>query len=143
MGHLNISYIKRNSSIKLFSCGNEICLTNTNGILKLLIEIDTKKSVGFDMIPLKLVKIAVHVLCSPLCKDIYNSLSEGLFPDDTEIALVFSLDKGTSKKNKISNFRPASILSTFSEIYEKVAKRFLEADINKLFSLFSRLQAEL
>ena len=111
--------------------------------MKLLREIDTKKSVGFDMIPPKLVKIAVHVLCSSLCKDIYNSRLEGLFPDDTEIALVFSLDKGTSKKNKTSNFRPASILSTFSEIYEKVAKKFLEADINKLFSLFSRLQAEL
>ena len=142
MGHLSISCLKRNSSIKSFSCGNEICL-NTNGILKLLREIDTKKSVGFDMIPPKLVKIAVHVLCSPLCKDIYNSRLEGLFPDDTEIALVFSLDKGTSKKNKTSNFRPASILPTFSEIYEKVAKKFLEADINKLFSLFSRLQAEL
>ena len=38
--------------------------------------------------------------------------------------------------NKISNFRPVSILTTFSKICEKVAKRFLEADIAKVLFPF-------
>ena len=38
--------------------------------------------------------------------------------------------------NKISNFRPVSILTTFSKICEKVAKRFLAADIAKVLFPF-------
>ena len=38
--------------------------------------------------------------------------------------------------NEISNFRPVSILTTFSKICEKVAKRFLEADIAKVLFPF-------
>ena len=40
------------------------------------------------------------------------------------------------EKNKISNFRPVSSLTTFSKIYDKVAKRSLEADTNKFLSSF-------
>ena len=36
------------------------------------------------------------------------------------------LDKGTSNKNDISNFRPVSILTTSSKIYEKVTKKLIE-----------------
>ena len=115
MGHSSINRIKPDFSSKIlqfnFFCVNEICLTNPNEIWKVLKEIDTKKTVGFDIIPPKLVKIAVHVLCSPLSKAINNSLLQGIFPDDTKIALVSPFDKGTSKKNKISNFRPVSILT--------------------------------
>ena len=73
--HSSISHIKRNSSIQCFFCGNEICLTTPNEILKLLREIDTEKTISFDMIRSKLIKIAAHVLCSPLSKAVNNSLS--------------------------------------------------------------------
>ena len=57
-------------------------------------------------------------------------------PDDAKIAPVFPLDKDTSKKNKISNFRPVSILTTFSIIYENVAKTSLKVNMKKVLSLF-------
>ena len=104
--------------------------------MKLLKEIDTKKTVDFDMIPPKLDKTAFHVLCSPLYKAINNNLLQGVFPDDAKIALFYPFDKGISKKIEISNFRPFSIFITFSKIYEKVAKRFLEADMNKFLFPF-------
>ena len=78
------------------------------------------------MIPHKLVKIANYVLCSPLPNA--NSLLEGVSSDDAKI---------TYKKNGISNFRSDSILTTFSNLYKKVAKRSLEADVNTFLpSLF-------
>ena len=36
--------------------------------------------------------------------------------------------------NEMSNFRPASILTTFLKIYEKGAKSSLKADMNKFLS---------
>ena len=109
--HSSINPIKQIPSIPRFPYGNEICLMTPNKILKLLKEIDNKKTAGFDMIPPKLVKTAAHVLCSPLSKAINNSLLQGVFPDDAKIVLVFPLDKGTSKTNETSNLRPVSILT--------------------------------
>ena len=71
-----------------------------------------------------------------LTKAINNSLLQGVSPDDTKIALVPSLDKGISKKNESSNFRPVSILTTFPKIYQKVPKGSLETYMNKFLSLF-------
>ena len=46
------------------------------------------------------------------------------------------LDKGKPNKNEISNFRPISIRTTFSKIYEKVIKDQLFSGLGKYFSPF-------
>ena len=61
--HSSITRIKQNSSIQHFPCGNEICLTTLNEILKLSKEIDTKQTLGSDIIPPKLIKIAYSCRC--------------------------------------------------------------------------------
>ena len=53
-----------------------------------------------------------------------------VFSDYTEITLVPPLDKGASEKNEVSNLRPVSVLTTFSKVYEKIAKWPVEADMN-------------
>ena len=103
---------------------------------KYLSAFDMKKAVGFDMIPPKLVKITASVLCQPLSNAIINSLSKGIFPDNAKFAMVSPLDKGTSNKNDISNFRPVSILTTFSKIYERVTKKLIDEVMNKYVSPF-------
>ena len=67
---------------------------------------------------------------------INNSLKYGLFPDDAKIASVIPLDKVKSNKNEISNFRPVSILNTFSKIYERIIKDQLVSGLYKYFSPF-------
>ena len=74
------------------------------------------------MNPPKLVKIAASVLCQPLSNAGNNSLSKVIFPGESKITMVSPLGKVTSNKNDISNFRPVSILTTFSKIYERVTK---------------------
>ena len=61
-------------------------------------------ALSFDMIHLKLVKIASSVLYQTLSNAINNNLPKGIFPDDARTALISLLEKGTSKENDISNF---------------------------------------
>ena len=84
LDHSSINRIKTNSknqipSIK--SCSNA-CKTSPEKIFELLSALDIKKAVGFDMIPLKLVKMAGNVLCKPLLTVINSNLSKGIFSDD-------------------------------------------------------------
>ena len=110
--------------------------TNPVEVQKCLKNIDTKKATGFDKIPPKLVKLSAEVLSTPLSIAINNSLKYGVFPDDAKIASVIPLDKGKPNKNEISNFRPVSILNTFSKIYEKVIKDQLVSGLDKYLSPF-------
>ena len=45
-------------------------------------------------------------------------MEHNIFPDLAKTAIVVPLDKGKPNKNDISNFRPVSIVNTFSKIYE-------------------------
>ena len=47
------------------------------------------------------------------------SLDQGLFPDSLKLAKVIPIFKN-GKKHEVSNYRPISLLSVFSKLYEKV-----------------------
>ena len=49
---------------------------------------------------------------------------------------MIPLDKGKPNKNEISNFRPVSVLNTFSKIYERVIKDQIVRGMEKYFSPF-------
>ena len=55
----------------------------------------------------------------PLTHLINKSIDQGIFPDDLKIAKVFPVYK-SDDKNNISNYRPISVLSSFSKVFEKV-----------------------
>ena len=95
----------------------------TSEIYKLLKNVDDKRATGKDQIPPKLVKISAEVLSQQLQDAINSSISKGFFPDNAKIASVSPIDKQSSDKNKVSNFRTVSVLNTFSKIYESFIKR--------------------
>ena len=105
-------------------------------ITTLLKNIDIKKATGVDRIPPKLVKLSANILSEPLTKTINDSLTMGIFPDAAKIAAVSPVDKGTDNKNSISNFRPVSVLSVFSKIFEAVIKNQLALYLENIFSPF-------
>ena len=77
-------------------------------------------------------------LVSPLLATLINeSFSSGDFPDKLKIAKVITLHRKGSTDNP-SNYRPISLLSVFSKIFEKVMHKtlyeFLEKN-NVLYSL--------
>ena len=103
-------------------------------IKKLIQGLNPKKATGIDTIPPKLIKVAVEFLTPLLTKSINSSIEHNIFPDLAKTALVVPLDKGKPNKNDIANFRPVSILNTFSKIYERVMKKQLLHDMKNFFS---------
>ena len=82
------------------------------------------------------MKLSDEVLSSSLSIAINNNLKYGVFPDEAKIASVIPLDKGKPNKNEISNFRPVSVLNTFSKISGKVMKDQLVSGLDKYLSPF-------
>ena len=80
--------------------------------------------------------MAAELLSTPLSIAINKCFKCNIFPRNAKVACVKPLDKKTEDKHCISNFRPASILNTFSKIYEMFAKSLLISNIEEFFSPF-------
>ena len=102
----------------------------------LLKNIDIKKAIGVERIPLKLVKPSANILTDSLTKIINESLTMDIFPDAAKIGAVSPIDNGTDNKNSISNFRPVYVLSVFSKIFEEIIKIQLALYLENIFSPF-------
>ena len=96
--------------------------TTVDNVKKLLDEIDTKKAVGVDSIPPKLIKIASNFLAPILTIAINSSIENSVFPENAKVATVVPLDKGKPDKNDICSFRPVSLLNAFSKLYLLIDK---------------------
>ena len=102
----------------------------------LLRSLDGKKSTGEDQIPPKLVHLAADELTAPLTFAINSCLQNQRFPDKGKRAAVCPLDKGEENRTAEKNFRPVSVLNTFSKIYEKVMKQQLVVYLDTTLSVF-------
>ncbi len=105
-------------------------------IMELLKSLDGKKSTGEDQIPPKLVSLASNELSVALTMAINCSIRNSRFPDDAKKAAVCPLDKGEPIRTVERNFRPVSVLNTFSKIYEKVLKQQLTQHLDNTLSVF-------
>ena len=65
---------------------------------------------------------------------IKKSIEENIFQVSAKIASVIPLDKSKLNKNEISNYRPVSVLNTFSKFDEKVIEKELVRFMGEYFS---------
>ncbi|XP_077994315.1 uncharacterized protein LOC144448040 [Glandiceps talaboti] len=87
--------------------------------------LDPRKAVGYDNIHPRLVTHAAHIIARPLAHIINCSLSQGIVPNSLKIAKIMPIYKKGAADN-VSNYRPISILPTFSKIIESlVNKQFI------------------
>ena len=68
--------------------------------------------------PIKLIILASDFLSKPITKASNNCIISCTFPENAKVVPVVPIDKKTDDKYTISNYRPASLLNGFSEIYE-------------------------
>ena len=74
---------------------------------------------GYDGISAKLIKNTYHIFINPLIHIINLSLSQGIFPQELKIAKVIPIYK-SGETTLIKNYRPVSVLSVFSKIFERI-----------------------
>ena len=90
-----------------------------NSVMIYLKQFKTRKATGFDNIPGKILKLAHEPLSIPLTFLINSSISQNVFPDDLKCAEVSPLYKKCDNLNKV-NYRPVSILTGISKVFENV-----------------------
>ena len=87
-------------------------------------------SAGFDQISAKVIKHILPSIIIPIYHLINRSFELGVFPQRLKLARVIALFKGGDGKDP-GNYRPISLLSVFSKIFERAMLkrlvRFLEA----------------
>jgi Notch-like protein len=76
-------------------------------------------SYGYDEIPIKFLKNSVYYISLPLTYIINRSLATGIFPDRLKFSEIKPIYK-KGEKNLISSYRPISLLTPFSKIFQKV-----------------------
>ena len=93
---------------------------NDRTVLEYIQNLKQGKSAGPDKIPTAILKDAADLICKPLTM-IFNSCSRlGTFPDRWKIARMTPIYK-SGAKDDTNNYRPISILSVLSKLYEKIA----------------------
>ena len=107
-----------NKSIFLRPCDNMEVLLIVNGM-------NSSKSCGPNSIPTNLLIEFSHELINPLVSIINMSLKEGVFPNLNKVAVVCPIHKKDAM-DKCANYRPISLLSNLSKIFERIMYARLE-----------------
>ena len=103
--------------------------TKPDDIEKILRNLKPKSSAGCDNISTKLSKEIENVILRPLSIIKNQSLCTGILPDKFKIATVIPLYKKDDDRS-FGNYRPISLLSSISKIFERVA-------FNQLYEYFT------
>ena len=118
------SYLPRENPINFeFSRISEI------DILKICNQLKPKLSSGVDFISNKLLKQIAPLIIVPLHYLINLSLESGYTPTEFKIAKVVPVFKG-GDQHDYNNYRPISLLSSFSKLMEKIVARQLVGFLN-------------
>ena len=98
--------------------------TDEGEVISITSQTQTNKSVGPFSIPLNLLKMLKSAIAHSLVVRIIESFRTGIFPDKLKIGKVIVIHKKGLTDNP-SNYRPISLLSIFSKIFEKLMHKRL------------------
>ena len=130
INHPSVLAIKEN---KTADTELDIAKVTSDDVYKIISGLETKKSIGYDGIPPKILKMSVNVL-TPVIMDIVNTMIDtSTFPSDSKKAEVSPLHKKNDIQLK-ENKRPVSILTQLSKIYELVINKSLSEHISNVCS---------
>ena len=87
-------------------------------------------SAGYDEIPAHILKQNTILYIKPLTHLVNSSINKGIFPDELKLAKIIPIYKSGNKES-IENYRPISILSVFTKVFEKVMYKHLINFVDK------------
>ena len=94
-----------------------------------------KKATGLDGIPARFVRDSASIIACTLRHVINLSLIQGIVPDDLKSARVVPNIK-KNDKTEVGNYRPVSILSIISKVFERVVYDQLETYLDERKHLY-------
>jgi hypothetical protein len=86
---------------------------------KIIHSLRCKNSYGYDEISSRILKLSTLYILSPLTYIFNEILSTGIFPDRLKFTEVKPLYMKGDTETEVSNYRPISLLTSFSKITEK------------------------
>ena len=114
---------------------------SVNDIMSKLKTINPRKATGYDNIPGKLLRVAHNELSVPICHLLNSCISHQRFPGVFKFAEVSPAYKKSDNLYK-GNYRPVSVLSCLSKLYESVLNdqliEYFCHLFNKLVSAFRK-----
>jgi hypothetical protein len=93
--------------------------TSTKEIENIVKSLKVKESYGYDGNTTKILKISAPIISSPLSYIFNKSMLSGIFLTRLKYATIKPILKNGDKKN-VANYRPISLLPSFSKILEKI-----------------------
>ena len=106
-----------------------------NDVKSCIVNMDSKRSTGYDGIPIKLLKVGTDPLSMIISELINMSIDEWAFPDLLKYAEIAALFKKLDRLCK-QNYRPVSILTALSKVFEKIYCPQLTSYFDCLFSKY-------
>ena len=93
--------------------------TSCNEVEKIISNLNIKKSCQKEDIPTKIIKLNKDLIAKLVVENCNSCIDKGEFPSELKHADIVPIHKKKGKSDK-SNYRPVSILSNYSKVYEKV-----------------------
>jgi len=104
---------------------------STKDVGNIINSVNSKNSHGYDKISTKFLKLSLPFILSPLTHICNKSFSLGIFPDRLKYSEIKPLFNKGDNLN-IANYRPISILNSFSKVLEKAVFTKLYEHCSKL-----------
>ena len=127
---------KLKEKIKLLEAENKILkddIGTKQKVKKEILNLSSKKATRKGDIPAKILKNSINTYLSELTILINNCLKEGVFPDDLKLADITPIFKKEDSLNK-ENYRPISILSHLSKVFERILYKQIDSFMKNKFS---------
>ena len=108
-------------------------------IRKVVMNLDLPKASGLNCIPVVVLKNCEPELSHKLA-DLFNKcLRESCFPDCWKVSSVFPVFNSVGERSTAKNYRPVSLLSVVSKVFEKLVNNRIVDHLEKC-GLFSDFQ---
>ena len=89
-------------------------------VKKVITNLDSSKASGPDCIPVVVLKNCEPELSYILAKLFNKCLKESCFPDCWKVSSVVSVFKNVGERSSAKHYRPVSLLSVVSKVFEKL-----------------------
>jgi hypothetical protein len=108
----------------------ELKCTTVKEIEQIIKSLKTKNSHGYNKILTKILKISSPFISSPLNYICNKILFWGVCPDRLKYAVIKPLHKNGDRCD-VSNYRPVSLLTSFSKMFEMVMQKRILKHLTK------------